>query len=83
MTFIVDNIKACEPINTLLRVLQDKRFEIIESKVGDYHFNELYFSLKANRQNIQLDDIDIFNIGRYSAHTFYCKCHWSLVEISV
>lgn len=83
MTFTVDNIKACEPVNTLLTVLQEKGFEIVQSKVGDYHFNELYFFLKSERKNIRLDDIDIFNIGRHSQKMFYCKCHWSMVEISL
>lgn len=81
MKFKVENIEACEPINSLLSDLISKGLQIEMSKIGDQHFNELYFLLKSNNGKFNSEEIQIDKIGIKDSKTFYCVCHWSIVEI--
>lgn len=83
--FVAENIEACEPVNELLNKLTALGFGISKSKDSDYHFKEVYFSLKPidkNNYPAQID-INIPNIEKLSDKKFCCKCHWSIVEIEV
>ena len=73
----VDNCTICKPINNALRFLLNNDFEIIEKKVSDYHFHELFFKLKGNLINIPTTD----KITMHSDSKLTCQCHWSLIEI--
>ena len=73
-------IKVCKPIELLISELVNRGFEIIESKVNDYHFHELYFKLNGQLNN-DFESIVIDNISRDTANSFHCTCHWSVVEI--
>jgi hypothetical protein len=81
--FSAENIEACEPVNELLNKLISLGFSIDKSKASDYHFNEVYFSLKPNKDidSEKIKDFSINNIERISNKKFCCKCHWSIVEI--
>ena len=81
MKFKVENIEACEPINSLLTMLHEKGFNINESKVSDYHFNELHFLMHKDNPGNDTADIKIENIICKEPHKFYCSCHWSAVII--
>jgi hypothetical protein len=50
---IIDNCQACTPINNLISILEDKKFQIIEQKINDYHFKELYFKIQGNIEAIK------------------------------
>ena len=81
MKITVGDIAACEPINKFLTALTEKGFVSEESKVGDFHFNELYFLLSSKKNVNGMEDLVIENIERLSSYTYYCKCHWSVVEL--
>jgi len=78
---LVDNCPVCKPISELIVYLQENGFEIIEQKIEDFHFHQLYFKL-FGRKDI-LDISQIKNIKQYSPTRFICKCHWSIVDIII
>lgn len=82
MKFKVEYIDACDPINSLLTILQEKGFVIEKSNVSDYHFNELYFLMKGKHTDNDITNVNIENISMYSPDKFYCECHWSIVELN-
>ncbi len=83
MKFIVEQIEACVPVTELLGELLSKGFIIEKSKIGDYHFRELHFLLKTSINNIYTGDININKIARHGPSTFYCQCHWSIIELNM
>lgn len=76
----VDKIKVCNPLESLLSILLEKGFVIIKSKVSDFHFYELYFTLQGN-DTIELEQINIDMIKKIDHKNFLCTCHWSIVEL--
>lgn len=85
--FLAENIEACEPVNELLNKLISLGFDISKSIASDYHFKEVYFSLKLKNKDARinmadLNDINIENIEKLSDKKFCCKCHWSIIEIN-
>jgi hypothetical protein len=74
----VDNCPACEPINRLIYDLKKHKFRLIEQRLEDYHFHQLYFKLKGNIALIEGISLDGFS---KIDHKFICDCHWSTVEI--
>ena len=72
----VDECPVCEPIKKALGFLVNNNFEIIEQKVSDYHFHELYFKLKGEEIDVPV----IENITQHSDSKLTCKCHWSSIE---
>lgn len=75
---IVDNCKACEPVNQLIQILSQNGFKIIEQKLEDYHFHQIYIKLVGNL-NI-LDSLKTNGFTRIE-NKFICDCHWSTVEL--
>lgn len=76
----IDKIKVCNPIESLLNILLEKGFVIIESKVSDFHYHELYFKLLGNYTD-ELEQINIDKIKKIDHNNFSCTCHWSIVEL--
>lgn len=76
----IDKIKVCNPIESLLNILLEKGFVIIESKVSDFHYHELYFKLLGNYTD-ELEQIYIDKIKKIDHNNFSCTCHWSIVEL--
>ena len=76
----IDKIKVCNPIESLLNILLEKGFVLIESKVSDSHFHELYSKLQGNHTD-ELEQIKIDNIKKIDHNNFSCTCHWSIVEL--
>ena len=76
----IENIKVCNPIKTLIQYLENKGFRIVEFKITDYHFHEVYIKMSGKKTN-DIDTISINNIQRYSERIFVCSCHWSMVEL--
>ena len=72
-------IKTCKPIESLINLLEEKDFRIIEKEVSDYHFNELKIKMKGGTEKC-LENIEIEGITR-NDNQFFCSCHWSTVEI--
>ncbi len=81
MKLSVNNIDPCLPVIELLELLSDAGYKIVESRVGDIHFNELYFLLKSGRNKIDTQSINIDKIKPVSSDKFNCECHWSIIEI--
>jgi ribulose bisphosphate carboxylase small subunit len=76
----VDDIQICEPITLLIRVLIDHGFKIIEEKVSDYHFHELYIKMEGKYFN-DIENLNINKITRQRMNLISCSCHWSIVEL--
>jgi hypothetical protein len=77
---IIDNCQACEPVNRLVNEIIEKGFEIVESKLEDYHFKQLYFKVNANEVIIKdLDTSGFSQVDRF----LICNCHWSRIEFVV
>ncbi len=74
---IVDNCKACDPINKLIEDLVQNGFEILDSKLEDYHFHQLYFKIKGNIHEIE--KISKNNFSQIN-NFLICDCHWSRIE---
>ena len=74
----VDDCPACEPVNRLIGILLQNGFEIVEQRLDDYHFHQLYFKLQGN--DILLEIIDSEGFSR-EGNKYICDCHWSTVEI--
>ena len=72
----IENIKVCNPITTLIQYLENKGFRIVEFKITDYHFHEIYIKMSGERTD-DIETININNIQRYSERT----CHWSTIEL--
>ncbi|SCC06947.1 AraC family transcriptional regulator [Gilliamella intestini] len=76
----VEDIKVCEPISILVNIFLNHGFKIIEQKVTDYHFHELYFKLEGKYFG-GIDNINVDKIIRHNTNIFLCSCHWSIVEL--
>lgn len=74
----IDKIKVCDPIEKFLVDLQDLGFSIIEKKLRDYHFNELYIKLTGDL--LLVPPNYLYDLEKYG-NQYTCKCHWSTVEI--
>jgi len=73
----VDDCPVCEPIKNVLNFLLKNDFRIIEEKVSDYHFHELYFKLKGKEIDVPVSD----KITQHSGLKLTCECNWSLIEL--
>jgi hypothetical protein len=75
----VDNIPICKPIKFFLELVESHGGSIIEQKISDYHFHELFFKVNnfQNKDVKNIEGIEMLRDGIY-----YCTCHWSTVEIS-
>jgi hypothetical protein len=75
---IVDDCRACEPVTRLVNELLEKGFVIIEHRMEDYHFHQLYIKLQGN-----LSLVDSYSVDGFSRvdNKFICSCHWSVIEI--
>ncbi len=74
----VDDCPACEPVNRLIHDLKKHKFKLIEQRLEDYHFHQLYFKLKGNISSIEKISLEGFS---KKDHKFICDCHWSIVEV--
>lgn len=74
---IVDDCRACEPVTRLVNELLEKGFVIIEQRMEDYHFHQLYIKLQGN-----LSLVDSYSVDGFSRveTKFICNCHWSVIE---
>lgn len=81
MNLIVDNCPTCEPLFKLIKILRENNFQIIEQKVNDYHFHELYFKFKGDIGKLSKINFDLNGIERHNDNKFIYTCHWSTVEI--
>lgn len=78
MNRIVDNIKACDPIENTLIQLNKLGFRIVEQRLWDYHFAQLEFRLKGDLKNVQNVSFEgITRVGNF----LKCDCHWSTIEL--
>lgn len=74
----VDDCPACEPINRLIHNLKKHEFRLIEQRLEDYHFHQLYFKLTGNIALIE--EISFEGFSKIN-QKFICDCHWSTIEI--
>jgi hypothetical protein len=77
----IDNIAVCKPINELVTFFSKNGFVILERKVNDYHFHEVFIKMK-NNTSVDLEQINFENIIHPKPMVFCCICHWSCVEIA-
>jgi len=76
----IEGIELCKPIVELLEFLRDNDFTIIEERISDYHFHEVFIKMKNNSSK-RFDSIGIDNITQPNPDVFCCSCHWSCVAI--
>lgn len=74
---IIDNCPACEPINRLIKDIENKGFKILESKLEDYHFRQLYIKVEGELSELKNFDLRGFSV---SGNFLICDCHWSRIE---
>lgn len=79
MKIIIDNCPACDPINSIIEKILEAGYEILESKLEDYHFHQLYFKVNAKIDILSEIDISGFTI---KDNFLVCDCHWSRIEFS-
>ena len=77
---IIDNVIVCNPIEKIVNLLTESGFDIVEKKLNDYHFNEMYIKMEGNIDKCSAN-VEIEGITRHSNNLFICTCHWSRVEI--
>ena len=73
--------QICEPIKSAVNLLEIKGFELVSSKLRDFHFNEYEINLKGENQLHDLE-IQIDGIEKYDNETYNCKCHWSSIYLN-
>lgn len=78
MKRVIDNCEVCQPINKLLDFMEASGYKIIEEKLADYHFKEMYFKVHGGKTGIPTFE----KITKISSNKFTCECHWSTVEIA-
>jgi hypothetical protein len=72
----IENCEVCLPIDTIISDLTSMGYVIVEQKVDDYHFHQVYYKLRGNYPVTKTyPEITIKN------HKYICKCHWSTIEI--
>ncbi len=79
---VIDNCPACVPIALLIQYMEDLRFTIAEQKCTDFHFHELKIIMIS--QDVRPDSVNVSGIERIQKHldgSYYCECHWSIVEV--
>ncbi|WP_159514029.1 MULTISPECIES: AraC family transcriptional regulator [Enterobacter] len=76
----VDDIEVCKPITELVSFFTKNGFVILESKVSDYHFHEVFIKMK-NNSAIELDNVSFEKISQPKPGVFCCSCHWSCIKI--
>ncbi|PWK28362.1 hypothetical protein LV89_01146 [Arcicella aurantiaca] len=76
---VVDDCRACEPVTRLVNQLLEKGFVIVEKRIEDYHFHQLYLKLQGN-----LTLVDSYSVDGFARveNTFICNCHWSSLEVT-
>jgi hypothetical protein len=74
---IIDNCPACASVNRLIQDIEDEGFCVLEKKLEDYHFRQLYFKL-----NVSLDKVKNIDKSGFTIHDNFlvCECHWSRIE---
>jgi hypothetical protein len=75
---VVDGCRACEPVSRLINELLEKGFVIVEQRMEDYHFHQLYLKLRGNTNLVDSYLVDGFS---RIEQKFICNCHWSTIEI--
>lgn len=75
---VVDNCPACEPVNRLINDLKRIGFVLIEQRLEDYHFHQLYFKFSGDLGSFS--NIDTKGFSKVE-NKFICDCHWSTIEI--
>lgn len=76
----IDDIAVCKPITELVSFFTNNGFVMLESKVSDYHFHEVFIKMKSN-SSVDLDKVHFENISQPKSGVFCCNCHWSCVKI--
>jgi len=75
----IDSVEVFEAVAVLIKIVLDHGFKIIEQKVNDYHFHELYFRLEGK----YFKEIDSITIDKITTQKkiFSCSCDWSIIEL--
>ena len=70
----IENIKVCNPITTLIQYLENKGFRIVEFKITDYHFHEVYIKMSGERTDDMSAPLYVLAIGQ-RLNLFMIKTH--------
>jgi hypothetical protein len=74
---IIDNCPVCEPITTVVELLQKLDHTIIHQELQDYHFRQVLIRTRGPMS--ALSTISVKEISREN-NKFTCTCHWSTIE---
>ena len=74
---VIDKCSACAPVNRVLYEIKVKGYIVLDSKIEDYHFHQLYFKVNAKIDLVKEIDISGFTL---KGNFLICDCHWSRIE---
>jgi hypothetical protein len=74
---MIKNCPVCSPINDFLQNLLLLDFKVIEERIEDHHFHQVYIKVKGNKSQIDYDHTNLKKVD----NKYICNCHWSVVEV--
>lgn len=73
----IGNIEVCQPLVNLVEFLINQGARVVEKRVHDYHFREIYVKMNG----VGFEGVSVAGIGKVKPNRYVCECHWSTVEI--
>lgn len=73
---VIDNCPVCDPIQSLVEYMLSNGYQIVEKRVDDYHFRQVFIKLMGS------SEIPLIKFRNLTAKNqrYFCSCHWSTVE---
>mgnify|MGYP003609432031 CR=1 FL=1 len=78
----IDKVTVCDPIKNWIELLKKFDFKIVEEKVKDFHFHEVYFKMKGETVD-EITNLTVEGINKVTPNLYTCNCHWSTVELEI
>lgn len=78
-----NHLALCKPMQSLVDFFESGGYKIIEKRMQDYHFHELYIKMQGKDKRM-MDNVTIPDISRVQGENiFICACHWSMLEVEI
>ena len=75
----VDSCPVCDPVQRVVEHLLARRFHIVDQRISDPHFKQVYIYLRG----LPCDDLPAAPDMVRVENKYICDCHWSTVEFDV